>query len=447
MRFHRAFGVFAVLVWPAAPLLAADLLEIFRLSAAHDPKLQAAMYQYEAAKESVPQAKASLFPDLSFNYEYLETNQDIKSSDNTVFGSGSTNFPTSTYGLVLSQPIFRFGDWQNLKQAHARVAQAVAELTGERQEHMLRVSQLYLGVLAAQDDLEFARAEKTAVEQQLQLAERRRQSGLATRTDEYDARARFALISSNEIDAQNRLADAQQALLETTGELIVNLKPLDGNIELRMPEPANIEQWVEQSLLQNHALESRRQAVLVSKKEIDRQKSDRYPTLDLVGRLDNRDTSGSLFGGGSEVETADIALQFNLPLFKGGRTNSRVRQARFENLRAMQELKLEQLQVTRESRGAYLGVISGVSRVSALEESVTAQQSALDAKRRGYQSGINTALHVLDAERDLYLTKRDYAQARYDYLLSMLRLKSAAGVLQESDLESINNMLTNSRQE
>ncbi len=426
---------------------AADLLDVFRLSAQQDPRLQAAIYQYEAAKESVPQAKASLFPDLSFNYEYLRTNQDIKSTDNAVFGSGSTTFPTNTFGLVLSQPIFRFGDWQNLKQSHARVAQAMAELEAARQDHILRVSQAYLGVLAAEDDLEFARAEKTAVGQQLELAERRRQSGLATRTDEYDARARFALISSNEIDAQNRLADAHQALLEITGELIVDLKPLGGAIELQEPEPSDIDQWVSRSLQQNHLLESRRQAVVIAEREIERQKSDRYPTLDLVGRLDNRDTDGSLFGGGSEVETADIALQFNLPLFKGGGTNSRVRQARFENLRAAQELKLEQLQVTRESRNSYLGVISGVSRVRALAESVTAQQSALDAKKRGYDSGINTALHVLDAERDLYLTKRDYAQARYDYLLSTLRLKNAAGILQEPDLGRINDMLAERDQE
>jgi outer membrane protein len=164
--------------------------------------------------------------------------------------------------------------------------------------------------------------------------------------------------------------------------------------------------------------------------------------LDLVVRLDDRDTNGSLFGGGSQVKTADIAVQFNLPLFQGGGTRSRVRQATFEYRQAMQELKLEQLQVSRDARSSFLGVISGVSKVQALDDSVTAQQSALEAKRRGYQSGNNTALHVLDAERDLYLIKRDYAQSRYDYLLSMLRLKNSAGILTESDLETINRMLT-----
>ena len=421
---------------------AADLLEVYQISVQQDPRLRAAVYQYEAAKESVPQAKASLFPDLSFNYEHLQTNQDIKSSDNSVFGSGSTSFPTSTYGLVLTQPIFRFGDWQSLKQSHARVAQAVAELTAARQDHILRISQLYLGVLAAQDDLDYSSAEKLAIERQLQLATRRRESGLATRTDEYDAKARYALAVSSEIEARNRLNDAQQALMESTGPLTVDLDPLAAVIPLQLPSPTSVEDWVSQSLQQNLAVESRRQAVVVSEKEIKRQKAGHYPSLDLVARLDNRETNGSLFGGGSEVETADIALQFSLPLFKGGGTRSRVRQANFEHLRAMEELRLEQYIVNRESRSAFLGVISGVKRVEALAESVTAQESALEARRRGYQSGINTALHVLDAERDFYLIKRDHAQARYDYLVSTLRLKEAAGMLTQADLNDINDMLT-----
>lgn len=442
MRVNRLVGALVASILGISAANATDLLEVFRLSEIHDPELQVAIYQYEAAKESVPQAKASLFPDLRVSYEHLETRQDIKSSDNSVFGSGSTDFPTTTFGVVLTQPIFRFGDWQTLKQSHARVAQAVAELSAARQDHVLRVSQIYLGVLAAEDDLEFARAEKAAVESQLELATKRRESGLATRTDEYDARARYSLVLSNEIAAQNRLDDAIQALLVTTGQLIVDLDPLAESFALETPDPPAVETWVEQSIAQNLLLEARRQAVQVAEKEVRRQKGGYYPTLDLVARLDDRETDGSLFGGGSQVETADIAVQFNLPLFQGGGVRSRVRQASFEHLGSMQELRLGQLQVSREARSSFLGVISGVSKVQALDESVTAQESAVEAKRRGFQSGINTALHVLDAERDLYLIKRDYAQARYDYLLSTLRLKNSAGILSEADLERIDRMLT-----
>lgn len=443
MHGYRRITTLVAMLASCSAAHSADLLEVLRLSSQHDPELQAAIYQYEAIKESVPQAKAKLFPDLRLSYEHLDTEQDIKSSDNTVFGSGSTSFPTKTFGAVLTQPIFRFGDWQGLKQSHAKVSQAVADLTAARQRHLLRVSQIYLGVLAAEDDLEFARAERTAVESQLNLAAKRRKSGLATRTDEYDAQARFSLVVSNEIEAENRLDDARQALLVTSGQLIEDLDPLSAEITLALPDPATAEAWVSRSIEQNLLLEARRQAVQIAEREIKRQKSGHYPTLDLVLRLDDRDTEGSLFGGGSQVETADIAVQFNLPLFQGGGTRSRVRQATFEYSQARQELRLEQYQVSREARSSFLGVISGVSKVQALNDAVTAQQSALESKRRGYQSGINTALHVLDAERDLYLIKRDYAQARYDYLLSLLRLKNSAGTLSESDLANIDSMLTN----
>lgn len=443
MHGYRRITILVAMLASCSAAHSADLLEVLRLSSQHDPELQAAIYQYEAIKESVPQAKAKLFPDLRLSYEHLDTEQDIKSSDNTVFGSGSTSFPTKTFGAVLTQPIFRFGDWQGLKQSHAKVSQAVADLTAARQRHLLRVSQIYLGVLAAEDDLEFARAERTAVESQLNLAAKRRKSGLATRTDEYDAQARFSLVVSNEIEAENRLDDARQALLVTSGQLIEDLDPLSAEITLALPDPATAEAWVSRSIEQNLLLEARRQAVQIAEREIKRQKSGHYPTLDLVLRLDDRDTEGSLFGGGSQVETADIAVQFNLPLFQGGGTRSRVRQATFEYSQARQELRLEQYQVSREARSSFLGVISGVSKVQALNDAVTAQQSALESKRRGYQSGINTALHVLDAERDLYLIKRDYAQARYDYLLSLLRLKNSAGTLSESDLANIDSMLTN----
>lgn len=420
---------------------AADLLDVFEMSVQRDPRLQAAIYQYEAAKETVPQAKALLFPNLSLNFERLETHQDIRSSDNAVFGSGSTSFPTTSYGLVLKQPILRLGDWKGLKQSHARVARAVAELTAARQEHLLRVSELYLGVLAARDNLEYSSAEKTAIERQLELAIRRRQNGLATRTDEHDAQARYSLAVSNEIEARNRLDDAQQALVESTGQLVTDIDPLRATIPLQLPNPSNVDDWVNVAMQKNLSIEERRQASAIAQLEIERQKSGYYPTLDLFVRLDDRDTDGSLFGGGSRVETADVALQFNVPLFQGGATRSRIRQANLEYLRAKEELRLEQMLVTRESRSAYLGVISGVRRVEALADSVKAQESALEAKRRGYRSGVNTALHVLDAERDFYLIKRDYAQARYDYLISTLRLKLAAGQLIEADLVEINNRL------
>lgn len=443
--FSRLVGASLLAVCFLSKASATDLLEVYRLSLDHDPRLQAAHYRYEAAKEAVPHARSAILPNLSASAEHLETDQDIKSSDNSVYATGRTQFPTDSYGLVLSQPIFRLADWQRLKQSHAEVAMALAEYAAAQQDLVLRVAQSYLGVLAAQDNVRFTEAERMAVERQRDLARARRSSGLAPRSDEDDANARYALVIANAIEAQNKLDDALQALLESTGTLISDIEPLRDNVPLERPDPTDIDQWIATALEQNPHVLAREQALDVAQREVQLQAAGRYPTLNFLARLDNRDTEGSLFGGGSEIETSDFAIQLKVPLYVGGSNSSNVREANMHLNQSMEELKLERLTTGRQARGAYLGVLSGISRTEALDGSLRAQRSALDAKQRGYSSGINTALDVLDAERDLYLTLRDHAQARYDYVLSTLRLKQAAGSLTMEDLVHVNGFLTGTR--
>jgi len=418
-----------------------DLVAVYRLSLDHDPRLKAAAYRYEAAQESVPLARSLLRPNLSFDADYVETDQNIRSSDNAVFATGSTDFPTGSYGLTLSQPIFQLADWKRLKQSHAEVALAFAEYTAEEQDLVLRVAERYLGVLAAGDDLRFTEAERVAVEEQRELAQTRRASGLAPVTDEYDANARHALVLADAAEAANRLDDAIQALLESTGMLIDTVTPMGAEIPLESPDPLDVEQWIDLALVQNAELLAREQALEVARHEIDKQTASRYPTLNFLTRFDERDTEGSLFGGGSDVGTTEFAIQLKVPLFGGGATRSNVRRATLMASESAEQLKLERLIVSRETRGAYLGVLSGIARINALSESLLAQRSSLDAKRRGYGTGLNTALDVLDAERDLYRIERDHAQARYDYVLSTLRLKRAAGTLTAADLQRVNELL------
>lgn len=442
MKPFRVPAVWAAVLY-CVPVAAGavDLLEVYRLSLDNDPRLQAARYQYEAAKEAVPQARSALLPNISVDAEYIETDQNIKSSDNAVYASGKTDFPTNRYGLTLSAPLFRMADWQGLKQSHAEVALALAEYTAEEQELVLRVAESYLSVLAAEDGMRFAESEQTAVERQRDLARTRRQSGLAARTDEFDANARYALVLADAVEAGNRLDDAHQALLESTGRLITDLEPLAEELVLERPDPLDVNQWIERTLAQNPRLLAREQSLEVAQHEVRRQSAGRYPTLNFLTRLDDRDTAGSLFGGGSEIETADFAIQLRVPIYSAGSIGSGVREAALNVNRTVEEVKLERLIVARQARSAYLGILSGIARIEALSESLLAQRSALDAKQRGYTSGINTGLDVLDAERDLYLTLRDHAQARYEYLIDTLRLKQSAGTLSVADLTRINAAL------
>ncbi len=423
----------------AAPAMAEDLLTVYQRAVQNDPGLRGAGFQHQAAAEGVRQARAALLPDVSFDAEHIETRQDIVSSDNTVFAQGSTDFPTDTYTLTLTQPLFDWAAYVGYKQSQADLLRADAEYLRARQDLMLQVAERYLAVLAAQDELRFVRAEKAAVARQLKRAQERLGSGMARITDLHDARSRFASVETDEIDAENALDDAIQALAELTGPLDGELARLAEEIDLVRPDPESVDQWIESAVNQNPRVVLLKHSMEVARQEARRQKAGHYPTLDLTARYNNRETDGTLFGGGSEVETTDLSLRFRLPIYQGGATSARAREAAFLYQKAREDFIKEQRAVSRETRSAYRGVLSSISRVRSARQFVTAQQLALEARRESFRSGLETAIMVLDAERDLYSAKRDYARARYDYVLDSLRLKHAVGSLQASDIQAANN--------
>jgi outer membrane protein len=305
---------------------------------------------------------------------------------------------------------------------------------------MLRVATAYLAVLAAEDNLEFASAERTAVGRQLDLAQERVTRGLATVVNLHDARARFAQTEAQEVEARNTLDDAQQAMREMLGVLPKSYVRVRTDIPVSAPEPTAMEAWVETALSRNLALEARRLGAEVASQEIRRQKAAYWPTLDLVATHANRKQGGTLFGGGSHVETTDLTLRMSVPIFEGGLTNALSDEAVVRHRKALEELEQERRQVERQTRAAYQGVVGAMSRVTALRQGVASQEAALKGKQESYRAGLLTLLAVLDSERDLYLSLRDFARARYDYLLNRFRLKQAVGSLSDADLEAFDRI-------
>lgn len=421
----------------SAPVYASSLFDIYQLAVKNDPTFQSAYYLKLSNQEGRKQAIAQLLPTLAGSAEYTQTTQDIKSSDNSVFGVGKTDFDTTSYSLTLTQPVFHWELIAGYQQAKAENLRAEAEYALAEQDLVLRVAELYLLALAAQDQLAFVRAEESAVDKHFELASGRHEMGLVPITDLHDAKARQATVQAQTIEVENLVDDALQALREVAGEEIDSLNSLQAELRFTPPEPAGVSSWIQGALKQNAAIVLQKQAVQVASKEVSRQRAGHYPTVDLVGRYNSQETEGTLFGGGSEVDTTDILLQMNVPIYQGGYVNSRVREAKYQLRAARQELLRQQRAVERQSRSAYLGVNSALKRVDALEQSVVSNQLALEAKQEGFLSGLYTSLAVLDAERDLYLVRQDYAQARYDYLLNSLRLKQAVGSLSGEDLQQL----------
>ena len=421
---------------------AEDLIAVFNQARQNDPKFRGAESSYLAGREKLPQARAVLLPTLKARAA-RDRNETETVTDAFIPGrpSGRFEYSSTDYSLSLSQPVYNGAIFSGLKQAKAEVRRAEAEYAAAGQDLILRVAEAYFGMLAAQDNLEFARAEQATIRRQLESAEARLKVGSATVTDVHDARARYEFAAAGEIEADNRLQDRHEALRELTGGAAGTLTRAGSNMPLITPAPADIHQWVEKSLAQNYTLLAKREAAESAREEVRRLRAGHYPTLDLVGTRTRNDADVSVTGTGIRSDNTVVGLQLNVPIFQGGLVNARTDEAAHRFDAAQQELEAARRATERAARAAYLGVASGAAKVTALTQAVVAGESALSAKTEGFSAGVNTNIDVLDANRDLYRAKRDLAGARYDYLLNLLRLKQAAGTLSETDLAQINGWL------
>lgn len=422
-----------------APSLAGaeSLMEAYRLALQNDPKFRAAQAEFRANGTAIDQARAGFLPSVRFELEKMETRQRVISSKNPIFGAGVTTFPTDNQTLSLTQPIFRKDVIERFAQARSVVKTAEFTLLAAEQDLQLRTAAAYLVTLAAGDNVAYARAEREAIGKLLDLARERLKGGLGTITALHDAQARFSVASAREIEAQYRLRDARQGLAEITGRAIQSMQTLRESFALETPSPAVVERWIESAFDNNLGLRAKRESVEVARQEVERQRAGHYPSLNLLVNRNRRDAGSTLFGGGSDVETTDVMLRLSVPIFEGGLTSAVTREAAFRYQKALEDAEQERRAVERATRAAYDGAVSGVSLAQALKQSVVSQESAVEAKDTGFRSGLFTILPVLDAQRDLYLARRDYAQSRYDYLFNRLKLKQAAGTLSETDLVGI----------
>jgi len=420
----------------ALPHIAAadDLLSAYELALQADPEYQAAIAAHQAALEVAPQSRAALLPSIGVSGLASRDRYDPR-------GTGKTTYATNqTYSVTLRQAIYERASLLQLEQADSSIAQADAQLASAQQDLLLRVATRYFLVLGAQDNLDFVQADKAAIGRTLEQAQKRFEVGLAAITDTLDAQARYDIAVSDEINAEKLLDDAREALREVTGELPVDPEILRTDIPLLKPDPADQEEWVRASIEQNPLLLAAIAATEVAKQEIQVQNSGHYPSLDLTADYSYRDTQ---FGGFSALERNDsaIGLELTVPIYQGGLITSRTRQSRYTYTQTREEQEKQLRTTERQARDTYRGVISGISKVEALQLAVVSNEKAVEAAEAGFQVGTRSIVDVLDAQRELLRARRDYARSRYDYLLDALRLKQAAGILSETDLEQINNML------
>ena len=439
MKRHAIF--LAVLAF-SQPLAAADLLQTYREARANDPVYASARAARDAGRENLPQGLALLLPNISAS-AYTQMNElDISFRD--VAPSSTREGNTNGYSVSLTQPLF---NWQSImlyREAGYKVAQAEAVFGQVAQDLVVRVAQAYFDVLASQDSLAFIQAQKAAISEQLAQAKRNFEVGTATITDTHEAQARFDLATSQEIAAQSDLEIRQRTLQQIIGKFPDRLAPLRPSTELSAPKPNAMEEWVARAEGQNFAVRVQEAALEIATREIERNRGGHYPTLNLVGNVGKSSAGISATGAtslGTDSTSSSIGLQLAIPLYAGGGVSSQVRQAIANRERARQDLETARRSAALSVRQAYLGVTNGMAQVRALEQALISSQSALDSNKLGYEVGVRINIDVLNAQQQLFSTKRDLSKARYDTLVNGLRLKAASGALGEEDLEAVNRLL------
>lgn len=406
-----------------------------------DSKYQAAKADFRATIEAKPQARAAYLPTASFDYQLSHDSLNISKAANASFPTGTANYQNQNWSLNITQPVFKMPALFKLEQADISIEQSNLNVVAAEQDLIMRLAGASLGLLAARDGVELADAEHEATSKQLEQARTRIKSGLGSMPELREAEARFALTESRKIEAHNKLDDAYQGVQEITGKRPPEVRGFKGDFEAVLPQPASIDAWLNAAEQQNLAVQSRRMSMEIASLEIRRQRAGHMPTVNLVGSVSGQNAGGSIYGGGQESTTNVIGVKLSVPLTDGGMTTSLTREAIARKDKAEHELEQERRHTERLARQAFNSLESSVSSLAALRKGVAAQASAMQLKVDGYNAGIYTIVQVLDAHRLYYAAKRDYLQARYDYLVNRLRLKMAVGSLNRGDLEDIAVMM------
>ncbi|WP_372827837.1 TolC family outer membrane protein [Polaromonas sp.] len=441
------FRLSALALWLGAafagPVQAQSLVELYDAARGFDASYQSARAQYDSTQFRAEQSRAGLLPQAGLTVGVSRTQSDA------TFGPVNVEryLNNQNLNLSVSQPLYRPANLAVWEQSRKQLDVAREVLNAAEQDLIVRTSQTYFDVLTAQDTLAFVRAQKAAVAEQLASAKRNFEVGTSTITDSREAQARYDLVTAQEIAAENDLRVKQSAIDQLVGKSSVNPKPLA--LPAALPEllPNDINTWVRQSEDNNPAVRQSRSALEIARLETERAKAGHKPTLDLTAAYTiSRNPNGSISTTssnqvGTRIDNATVGLQFNLPLFAGFATQNRLRETLALEDKAQADLDAARRTVAQSTRTAFFGVLSGQGQVKALEAAEASSQSALDANKLGYQVGVRINIDVLNAQSQLFQTKRDLAVARYNVLLGGLRLRQANGTLTPEDLLLINSLL------
>jgi len=418
-----------------------SLLDIYNLALAHDATLASALVANQATQEIIEQGKALYRPVVNFNAGTAMTHTDIAFNTTRVpFPGGGQSFSAYQYGVEAHQPIYRQQSLIELEQAKTQVSLADKQLYLTQQALMLRTALAYFEVLLTQDKMALLTAQKTAIQSQLEQAKANFEAGTNTSTDVNEAQARYDLVVAQELATINDHQIAQQAVQVITGEIPLSLAPVNAAMRTHALEQS-LDKWLEVAAANDLNIQIHQDSVKLAEQAIEHANAGHLPTIDAVASVSESYASGSYYGFGSNLKSGSVGLQLQVPLYQGGGTSSRVRQALLSKQKAVNDVEIARRQTSQDTQRAYLNLNTSVAQVKAYEQALVSSQNQLDSTQVSYDVGLRTSVDVLNAQQQLFSAKRDLLQARTSYLVNIIRLKAASGVVAENDLVDINQQL------
>ena len=419
---------------------AENLLQVYQQAKAYDAQFKALESNYLATLEKKPQALAALKPQValsgSASHLYQNTTQDP-----TPGAMAKYNTNNVSYSVGMSKSLYNKSLDAQVAQSDAIIGQASAGLAAGREALILRTAQAYFNCLLAQDNLQFASTEKQAIARQLEQTRAYFDAGRSAITDVKEAESRHDLATAQEINAANQLDLAREQLRVLTGKLYPNLNAPAANMPLTVPAPQSIDAWVKMAQGSNKELQTKKHAIETAQKTLEIQRAAKKPVVDLYAKH-----TGSSTRGEPELDPtvygASAGVEVSVPLYTGGAISSRIREAQHSLRQSQQEYDFQARQTEQQARNAYLTVQSSISQVQANQQALNSAETAAEATQAGYEVGTRTAVDVLTSLRNVFSARRDYANARYNYLLNTLALKQASGTLNDKDIAAMNSFLT-----
>ncbi len=418
---------------------ASDLLQIYKEALVNDAQFSAARASKLAGQERSVQGRAGLLPRVNLTANANRTRSEF---DPDVGSTVKTTNNGNTMSLSLTQPLFNWGSWETYEQSKLSVISTDLQFAAAQQDLMLRVSQAYFDVLAAENTLKTLQAQKVAVAEQLASAKRNFEVGTQTITDTHEAQSQFDLITAQELAGQGDLDVKRAALRQIIGKDAGDLAKLKDGVQLTAPVPAQLNDWVTTAEKQNFVVATSQIGLEVAQREIKKNRAGHLPTLDLTATTGRNSVNAGATTPSGYAKPTTIGVTLNVPIFAGFGTDSRVRESIALEDKARNDLETARRNAAQAARQSYIGVVSGLAQIKAFEAAEISSQSALDSTKLGYQVGVRINIDVLNAQQKLSNTRQSLAKARYDSIMSGLRLKAAAGSLKESDLAEVNALLT-----